>query len=78
MSVQEGHPPHPAATHDAARVQCLERALHSYGALTRERLYELSGAGRWAGGPPFDVVLHEALRAGRVRELGGVLFEAAA
>jgi hypothetical protein len=77
MSAQEGRPPHPATTHDAARIQCLERALHTYGVLTHERLYKLSGADHWVGGPSFDAVLHEALRARRVRDLGGVLFEAA-
>jgi hypothetical protein len=74
MSAQEGHGVHPSPTHDDARVHCLERALRSYGPLTRERLYELAGAGHWATGASFDAVLAGALRAGRVRSLGDVLF----
>jgi hypothetical protein len=77
MSAQEGHPPHPSVDHRDARAHRLERVLRSYGVLTRARLYELSGADCWASGPAFDAVLAQAVRAGRVRALGGVLFEAA-
>jgi hypothetical protein len=45
--------------------------------LTRARLYDLSGADCWVTGPSFNAVLAETVRAGRVRPLGGVLFEAA-
>lgn len=75
MSALEGLPPHPAATHDDARVHRIERVLHTYGILTRHTLYDFCGAERWDGGPAFDDVLAEAVRAGRVRSLGGVLFE---
>jgi hypothetical protein len=75
MSAFEGLPPHPAGTHDDARVHRLERVLHTYGILTRHTLYELSRADCWASGPSFDAVLHEAVRTGRVRSLGGVLYE---
>jgi hypothetical protein len=57
MSAQEGHR-HPAAgSHDLARVHRLEITLRSYGPLTREGLYRLSGAEHWGdrglqgGGP---------------------------
>jgi hypothetical protein len=77
MSAQEGHPPHPSATHHDAGVHRVERVLRSYGPLTRQTLYDLSGARCWPDGATFDAVLEAAVAAGRVRSLGGVLFEAA-
>jgi hypothetical protein len=77
MSAQEAHGAHRSPTHADARVHCLERVLHGYGPLTRDRLHEFSGADHWVTGPSFDAVLGEALRAGRVRSLGGVLLTAA-
>jgi hypothetical protein len=76
MSAQEGHPPHPSHTHHEAGVQRLERVLRSYGPLTRETLYDLAGARAWPDGASFAAVLDAAVAAGRVRSLGGVLFEA--
>lgn len=77
MSAQEGHPPHPSFTHHEAGVHRLERVLRSYGALTRATLYDLAGARAWPDAASFDAALHDAIAAGRVRSLGGVLFEAA-
>jgi hypothetical protein len=77
MSAQEGHPPHPATTHHHAGVQRLERVLRSYGPLTRETLCDLSGARTWPDAAAFEAALDDAVAAGRVRSLGGVLFEAA-
>jgi hypothetical protein len=51
--------------------------LRSYGPLTRETLCDLSGARRWPGACAFEAALDDAVAAGRVRSLGGVLFEAA-
>jgi hypothetical protein len=77
MSAQEGHPPHPSPTHHEAGVQRLERVLRGYGPLTRKTLYDLSGARCWPDGAAFEAALDHAVAAGRVRSLGGVLFEAA-
>jgi hypothetical protein len=74
MSAQEGHPPHPSATHHEAGVQRLERVLRGYGPLTRETLCDLAGARAWPDGATFDAVLADAVGSGRVRSLGGVLF----
>src|SRR3954462_11585873 len=74
MSAQEGHPPHPSATHHEAGVQRLERVLRGYGPLTRETLCDLAGARAWPDGATFDAVLADALGSGRVRSLGGGLF----
>jgi hypothetical protein len=76
MSAQEGHPPHPSTTHAEAGIHRLERVLRSYGPLTRQMLCELSGARRWPSADAFDAALDAAVAAGRVRTLGGVLFEA--
>jgi hypothetical protein len=77
MSAQEGHPPHPSTTHHEAGVHRLERVLRSYGPLSRESLCDLAGARRWPDASAFDAALDAAVAAGRVRSLGGVLFEAA-
>ena len=51
--------------------------MHVYGGtLTRSSLYQLSGAGRWDTRDAFDAVLAEAVREGRIVELGGVLLRA--
>jgi hypothetical protein len=77
MSAQEGHPSHASSTHHDARVHRLERVLHAYGGtLTRSSLYELSGASCWDSRDTFDAVLSEAVRNGRIAELGGVLLRA--
>lgn len=75
MSAQEGHP-HPAATsyHDA-EVLRIERVLASYGGtLTRNALREFCGAGNWRD-TSFDAALHDAVRAGRIRQLTPELYE---
>ena len=78
MSAQEGHPPHPSGSHHDARVHRLEHVLHAYGGtLTRSSLYELSGARCWHSRDAFDAVLAQAVRDGRIVELGGVLLRAA-
>lgn len=78
MSAQEGHPPSPSATHHDARAHRLERVLDAYGGtLTRARLYELSGASSWDSRDAFDAVLDDAIRAGRIESLGGVLLRTA-
>ena len=76
MSALEGRPQQASSTHHEARVHQIERVLHTYGVLTRPRLYELSGADRWTSEEEFADLLGEAVRAGRVRPLGGVLYEA--
>jgi hypothetical protein len=77
MSAQEGHPPHPSTTHHEAGVRRLERVLRGCGPLTRQTLYDLSGARCWPDEAAFEAVLDHAVAVGRVRSLGGVLFEAA-
>jgi len=76
MSAQEGHGQDAAVSLHEARVHCLERVLRRYGTLTPARLYEFSGAHSWASDEPFDEVLDEAVRSGRVERLGGVLLSA--
>ncbi len=59
-----------------AELEELTKVLRSFGVLTYHNLKELSGARRW-GGPHFDHVLHEGIRAGRIRKLGDELYELA-
>jgi hypothetical protein len=74
MSEQRGHP-HPAATtyHDA-EVLRIEHVLASYGGtLTRDTLREFCGADAWRD-TSFDAALHDAVRAGRIKELTPELY----
>lgn len=47
--------------------------LETYGPLTKSGLHELVGPEGWH--VPFDIVLHRAIRAGRIRRLGDELYE---
>ena len=74
MSATEGRP-HPAAqnVHDA-EVLRIQHVLESHGgALTRADLRTFCGAGAWRG-LSFDAALHDAVRAGRIKELTPELF----
>ena len=57
-----------------AEFEILTRVLGQWGALSHERLWELSGAERWKG-PRFDAVLAEAIREGRIRQAGENFYE---
>lgn len=48
--------------------------MESHGVLTREHLFARAHAHVW--GADFDVVLRRAVGSGRVRRLGGELYEA--
>jgi hypothetical protein len=74
MSIADGHEPDAATSYAEARQRKLRRTLLSYGVLTRERLFEAAHAETW--NVPFERVLRRAVRAGRVRQLTGDLFEA--
>lgn len=74
MSAYSGHNLGAARTFAAARQIKLQRTLESYGVLTRASLREAADADRWA--VDFDLVLQRAVEAGRVRALGGELYEA--
>lgn len=65
-----------AHTRHEAEIAELTRALRNYGVLTRDYLEELSGARRWSGAT-FDAALYDGIRAGRIKPLGGDLYEAA-
>jgi hypothetical protein len=66
----------PRSYHEA-RIRRIEHVLDSYGVLTRRWLYVLSGANKWESEESFRHVIDEAVREGRVRPLGGSLFESA-
>jgi len=57
-----------------AELEELTRVLRGFGVLTYDNLKELSGARHWCG-PTFDAVLREGVREGRIRQLGGILYE---
>lgn len=63
-----------ARTHVDAEVEDIVRTLRGYGVLTRERLAEMSHAGRWREST-FDLALASAVDAGRVRRLSDELYE---
>ncbi len=71
--VEEGGAQHPHSLNEA-EVERVWRVLHRYGALTRERLYE-ECANHWTHGT-FKAALDQAVRQGRVRHLGGSIYEA--
>jgi hypothetical protein len=75
MSANEGIRPDAAHTHDEAGEHRIEHVLRGYGVLSREKLAELCGTRVAHCGWDFDVALNAAVRQGRVRELGGGLFE---
>jgi hypothetical protein len=74
MSAFSGHNLATARSTTVARQRRLQHVLEQYGVLTHDSLCELAGASHWS--VPFDVVLHNAIRAGRVRRLSDDLFEA--
>lgn len=57
-----------------AEVEHIVATLRSYGVLTRARLEDLCGAGRWSE-PVFEQALARAVSSGRVRPLGEELYE---
>lgn len=63
-----------ARTHAIARQRKLRRILESYGVLTHADLRALAHAGAWS--VPFETVLDDAVRSGRVLRLSGGLYEA--
>jgi hypothetical protein len=63
-----------AHTHAIARQRKLRRILESHGVLTRRDLCAFAHAATWS--VPFDVVLENAVRSGRVRRLSAELYEA--
>jgi len=73
MSAQEGHPHPTAHSRHEAEIARLEHVLISYGTLTQERLCELSGAESWREGS-FHGALHDAVVAGRIRQLTDELY----
>jgi hypothetical protein len=74
MSATSGHSFVGAESYIVARQRRLRRVLETYGPLTKSGLYELVGPEGWH--VPFDIVLHRAIRAGRIRRLGDELYEA--
>ena len=59
-----------------AEIAHMERVLRSYGGvLTRQRLFEECGAGKWPVLDTFRAALDEAVATGRVRALGTELVE---
>jgi hypothetical protein len=63
-----------ARTHAIARQRKLRRTLESYGVLTGNDLCALAHADAWS--IPFETVLENAVRSGRVRRLSANLYEA--
>jgi hypothetical protein len=74
MSATSGHGFVGAGSYSVARQRRLRRVLETYGPLTESGLHELVGTEGWH--VPFDVVLHRAIRAERIRPLGDELYEA--
>ena len=65
--------PRNAHSHGEAEVEHIVSTLRTYGVLTRPRLVELSGAGRWHEAS-FGRALALAVLSGRVRRLGHDLY----
>jgi osmotically inducible protein OsmC len=59
-----------------AEVERIVRALRGYGVLTRARLLDISGAAHWSDAGARRA-LADALSSGRIRQLGGDLYEIA-
>jgi hypothetical protein len=74
MSATSGHNLIVARTHAIARQRKLRRILESYGVLTHDNLRALAHAGAWS--VPFETVLANAIRSGRVRRIADDLYEA--
>ncbi len=74
MSATSGHGLVVAPTHAIARQRKLRRILESYGVLTHADLRAFAHAAAWS--VPFETVLDNAVRSGRVRRLSAGLYEA--
>jgi hypothetical protein len=59
--------------HHEAEIVRIEHVLTSFGTLTRGTLRDLCGATAWRD-DSFDVVLHDAVAAGRIRQLTPELY----
>ena len=66
----------PADSYLDAQIEDIVRTLRSYGVVTKSRLEELTGAAHWREAD-FEVTLQESVRRGRVKDLGGDLYELA-
>ncbi len=73
MPVSES--PRTATTHLEAEVRAVVRTLRSYGPLPEGTLERLVGGARWRHGYA-HAALADAIRQGRVRELGCGFYEA--
>jgi lipoyl-dependent peroxiredoxin len=71
-----GHSSRSAHSRQGAEVEDVVRTLSEYGALTRARLLELCGAAHWSDGGGRRAVA-DAVSSGRIRQLGGDLYEIA-
>jgi len=66
----------PSHSRQEAEVEDVVRTLSGYGVLTRARLLELCGAAHWSDRGGRRAVAH-AVSSGRIRQLGGDLYEIA-
>jgi osmotically inducible protein OsmC len=71
-----GHSSRPSHSRQEAEVEDIVRTLSGYRVLTRARLLELCGAAHWSDGGGRRAVA-DAVSSGRIRQLGGDLYEIA-
>jgi hypothetical protein len=74
MTSAQGFDSDASRSYALARQRKLKRLLESHGVLTVGHLRELSGAEAWQ--VPFELVIKNAVAAGRVRRLNDELYEA--
>ena len=63
-------------TREEAETEDIVHALRTYGVLTRARLLDICGAAHWSDSGVERALAH-ALSSGRIRQLGGDLYEIA-